>query len=288
MHLRLIASFVLLAALVCLPACDKEAAVGGQVASLQQAKSAGWTHFGPSQRLAGTTLAVAEVNEAAEDVVVTGEIAEVCQTKGCWMTVKDGDSEMTVRFKNYSFFVPMDAAGHQAAIHGNVEVTPISVESLQQAAEAAGATPEEIAAITEPGQRVVFMADAVYIEGDDLDEPYKPGDEIDMTGHDHADHAGEHGEGGAMVESGGGCAGEDEGCGNCPDAAANIAANVETAAPAKETEACAGEKGDAGCSGEHGEEACGGCEGADTKQAAEQTEKKEAAGCGGCGGCGGD
>ena len=43
---------------------------------------------------------------------IVGEIKEVCQAKGCWMKVAlESNDEVFVRFKDYGFFIPKDAAG---------------------------------------------------------------------------------------------------------------------------------------------------------------------------------
>jgi len=41
-------------------------------------------------------------------------IKEVCSKKGCWMTLPAGNDDETimVRFKDYGFFMPLDAAGN--------------------------------------------------------------------------------------------------------------------------------------------------------------------------------
>ena len=53
------------------------------------------------------------------EIKVKGTITEVCQAKGCWMTIDLGDDElMRVKFKDYGFFVPKDAAGKTAIIQG--------------------------------------------------------------------------------------------------------------------------------------------------------------------------
>src|SRR3977135_597398 len=46
------------------------------------------------------------------NVKVKGKIKDVCQKKGCWMNIDLGNGEeMMVRFKDYAFFVPKNAAG---------------------------------------------------------------------------------------------------------------------------------------------------------------------------------
>jgi len=89
------------------------------------------------------------------------------------MRVKDGDDEMFVRFQDYAFFVPRNAAGHNVVMHGTAQLQTTSVEELRHYAQDAGKSPEEIAAITEPETRVTFFADSVYIEGAGLAAPHQ-------------------------------------------------------------------------------------------------------------------
>jgi hypothetical protein len=74
------------------------------------------------------------------------------------------DQSMTVRFKDYGFFVPMNSAGRTAVIEGVAKVDTQSVDWLRHKAEDAGQSEEEIAAITEPIVSVTFMADGVILE----------------------------------------------------------------------------------------------------------------------------
>ncbi|MEM9687808.1 MAG: DUF4920 domain-containing protein [Bacteroidota bacterium] len=94
-----------------------------------------------------------------------GEINEVCQKKGCWMTI-DLDKEQTVmvRFKDYGFFVPMNAGAHETIVEGKAFVRETSVEELQHYAKDAGKSEEEIAAITTPKRELAFEASGVLIK----------------------------------------------------------------------------------------------------------------------------
>lgn len=99
------------------------------------------------------------------ELKVSGPINEVCKKKGCWMSMKIGaDEEMMVRFKDYGFFVPLNADGRMATIDGWAYKEVMSVESLKHYAFDAGDTEEEIAAITEPKVSYTFMAKGVIIE----------------------------------------------------------------------------------------------------------------------------
>ena len=94
-----------------------------------------------------------------------GEIAEVCQMKGCWMTVVTGDGQtIRVTFKDYGFFVAKDAAGKKTVIEGEAKMETVDVATLKHYAEDAGKSKEDIAAITEPETKLTFVASGVEIE----------------------------------------------------------------------------------------------------------------------------
>ena len=96
-------------------------------------------------------------------LTLKGTIKEVCIKKGCWMTLSlENDSEMMVRFKDYGFFVPLDASG-EVLIHGKAFISETSVDDLRHYAEDAGASDDEIAAITTPKTSYNFEADGVLI-----------------------------------------------------------------------------------------------------------------------------
>ncbi|MFK8058236.1 MAG: DUF4920 domain-containing protein [Saprospiraceae bacterium] len=97
---------------------------------------------------------------------VSGEVTEVCQKKGCWMSMKsdvaDG-AEMTVRFKDYGFFMPKELSGSKVIVEGTAKRVVVSVADLQHYAEDAGKTAAEIAMITEPEEELEFIATGVRV-----------------------------------------------------------------------------------------------------------------------------
>ena len=96
-------------------------------------------------------------------LTLKGTIKEVCTKKGCWMTLSmENDSEMMVRCKDYGFIVPLDASG-EVLIHGKAFISKTSVDDLRHYAEDAGASDDEIAAITTPKTSYNFEADGVLI-----------------------------------------------------------------------------------------------------------------------------
>ena len=97
---------------------------------------------------------------------VKGKVNEVCQKKGCWMTLvsdKPGMPEMRVTFKDYAFFMPKDLAGKHVVVDGYAYVETTSVDVLRHYAEDAGKTKEEINAITQPKREVSFEAAGVLV-----------------------------------------------------------------------------------------------------------------------------
>ncbi|MCB4798924.1 DUF4920 domain-containing protein [Neotamlana laminarinivorans] len=92
------------------------------------------------------------------------KVTDVCQAKGCWMTLNlQGDEEVMVKFKDYGFFVPKDISGKDVIVNGKAFVSEISVEEQQHYAKDAGKTEEEIALITEPKKTLSFEADGVLV-----------------------------------------------------------------------------------------------------------------------------
>ncbi len=99
-------------------------------------------------------------------VKVIGTVKEVCQKKGCWMTiVTEGADlpEMRVTFKDYAFFMPKDLAGKRVVVDGIAYISETSVEELRHYAEDAGKAPDEIAGITEPLRELAFEAAGVLV-----------------------------------------------------------------------------------------------------------------------------
>jgi hypothetical protein len=93
-----------------------------------------------------------------------GKISEVCSKKGCWMKLDMGNDQIVrVTFKDYGFFMPLDASGN-VIVNGKAFISETSVEDLKHYAEDAGKSVEEIAAITTPEKTFGFLADGVLIE----------------------------------------------------------------------------------------------------------------------------
>lgn len=115
----------------------------------------------------GTDVVAQLASADSLQVKVRGTISSCCQAKGCWMTMPiEGEKEMMVKFKDYSFFVPKNSTGKPVVVEGWAYKEVVSVEELQHLASDNNATEEEVAAITEPEERITFMASGVIIEGE--------------------------------------------------------------------------------------------------------------------------
>ncbi|QDO95200.1 DUF4920 domain-containing protein [Formosa sediminum] len=98
------------------------------------------------------------------DTKMKGTIRDVCSKKGCWMTLDiGGDNQVMVKFKDYGFFMPLDAEG-DVIVNGKAYITETSVDELRHYAEDAGKSSEDIAMITTPKLEYHFEADGVLLE----------------------------------------------------------------------------------------------------------------------------
>lgn len=148
------------------PAENTEEAAAEEGAELPDADAVG--NFGSEISAEGAldgTGVLAALGEAdSAHIKVKGDIAAVCQAKGCWMTMPLAEEkEMMVKFKDYGFFVPINSTGKEAVVEGWVYRELVSVEELQHYASDNNASQEEIDAITEPEEKITFMADGVLV-----------------------------------------------------------------------------------------------------------------------------
>ncbi|MCA4806966.1 DUF4920 domain-containing protein [Myroides odoratimimus] len=98
-------------------------------------------------------------------VAFFSDIQQVCQKKGCWMSLAlDQDQASFVKFKDYGFFAPMNSSGHKAIVDGKAFVSIIPIDELKHYAKDAGKSQQEIDQITEDKVVYNFLADGIAIE----------------------------------------------------------------------------------------------------------------------------
>jgi hypothetical protein len=63
-----------------------------------------------------------------QKVLLEGKISDVCQMKGCWVMLSDGERAIRIKFENYSFFVPKDSRGKKLRAEGRLIQETLSEE----------------------------------------------------------------------------------------------------------------------------------------------------------------
>jgi hypothetical protein len=94
-------------------------------------------------------------------IALTATVAEVCQVKGCWMILLDGDTKVRVTFKDYGFFMPKDLAGAKVVVEGVLSEEVLSEKDARHYAEDAGKSKAEIAKIKGDQRELGFEATGV-------------------------------------------------------------------------------------------------------------------------------
>lgn len=107
--------------------------------------------------------AALEKDKIGTPVRVQGTPSKVCEKKGCWLTLQDGEREVRVTFKDYGFFVPKDIVGKKVVLEGTVKEEEVSEKDRRHYAKDGGATKEEIAKIKGPSKSFTMVATSVTL-----------------------------------------------------------------------------------------------------------------------------
>lgn len=100
------------------------------------------------------------VNEDEETFKVRGVIEEVCQMKGCWMTMRNEQgANVRVTFKDYGFFVPKDISGSEVIIEGIASEEVLDEDVARHYAEDGGKEYDESMRNT-----ITFVARGVLVK----------------------------------------------------------------------------------------------------------------------------
>lgn len=142
---------------------------GGETKSDGDSTKTSYQYFGDTinedKVIPGTELMGMMSDKDSAQVKFSATISEVCQKKGCWMDVDLGDGKLlTVRFKDYGFFMPKDAAGRTAIMDGYCYKTINTVDWLKHKAKDAGKSQAAIDSITQPDTSYAFEASGVIIK----------------------------------------------------------------------------------------------------------------------------
>ncbi|WP_428389886.1 DUF4920 domain-containing protein [Mucisphaera sp.] len=109
------------------------------------------------------------------EIALGGTVREVCQSKGCWMTMGSDEMNEAVMIKFTcpidGRLIPMAAEGHHAMAYGVLERREVDEEYARHLAEDNGATAEELAAIVGPQEILWFGAPSARIYDLELQTP---------------------------------------------------------------------------------------------------------------------
>jgi Domain of unknown function (DUF4920) len=90
-----------------------------------------------------------------QKVQLEGKISDVCQMKGCWLMLSDGERAIRIKFEGYSFFVPKDSRGKKVRAEGRLIQETLS-EDMARHYAAEQSTKSDPSEIKGP-QRVVTL-----------------------------------------------------------------------------------------------------------------------------------
>lgn len=103
-------------------------------------------------------------SKKVENVAIKGKVTDVCDKKGCWLTVETENKEkFFVKMKDYAFFVPTALKGKNVILEGNAETKIISIDEQKHYAEDAKKSEAEINAITKPQEEIRFVANGIKV-----------------------------------------------------------------------------------------------------------------------------
>jgi len=99
--------------------------------------------FGGEMPVAGEALtltqAISQLETADNSMVkIQGQITEVCQAKGCWMILVDGDTYARVTFEDYGFFVPIETSMQRSVVYGVLTESVLTGAQADHYAQDAG------------------------------------------------------------------------------------------------------------------------------------------------------
>jgi hypothetical protein len=102
---------------------------------------------------------LAAKGDLKDPVLVSGEVESVCQKKGCWLVVKDGEAQARILMKDHAFTVPMDTKGKPVVVEGLLEARTFNEAQVKHLEKDAGGDPTAVA-----GERTEYVLTATGIE----------------------------------------------------------------------------------------------------------------------------
>lgn len=119
-------------------------------------------HYGAAFALKETkplAQILAAKGDMKDPVQVSGEVESVCQKKGCWLVVKDGEAHARILMKDHAFTVPMDTKGKPVVVEGTLEARTFNEAQVKHLEKDGGGDPAAVA-----GERTEYVLTATGIE----------------------------------------------------------------------------------------------------------------------------
>ena len=95
------------------------------------------------------------------EVLVEGKALQVCQKKGCWLTLGSTSSDVRVTFKGYKFFVPFSLKDQNVKVQGVLKEEIVSVADQKHYLQDEGRPQADIDAVKEPKKAYTLVASGV-------------------------------------------------------------------------------------------------------------------------------
>ncbi len=119
-------------------------------------------HFGAVFAIKETrplSQVLAGAKEFKEPVQISGSVDSVCQKKGCWLVVKDGEAQARILMKDHGFTVPMDSKGKPVVVEGTIEARTFNEAQVKHLEKDAGKDPATVT-----GERTEYVLTATAVE----------------------------------------------------------------------------------------------------------------------------
>ncbi|MBL9147160.1 MAG: DUF4920 domain-containing protein [Phycisphaerae bacterium] len=152
--------------------------VGCKTPTIAESARDHWSRYGSDVDPATAplvSLGLLDSSPVTGAVTVDGTVDAVDTIRGAWLRLRDvSGSEAYVRFAGGQSYAPRNALGRRALVHGTVATTTLSVDLQRELATDSGASERVLARIKAPKTVAVITADAIWIQGSGLADPYRP------------------------------------------------------------------------------------------------------------------
>ncbi len=96
-----------------------------------------------------------------KEILVQGKAVQVCQKKGCWLTLGSTSSDVRVTFKGYKFFVPFSLKDQNVKVQGLLKEEVVSVADQKHYLKDEGRAQTEIDQVTAEKKTYTIVASGV-------------------------------------------------------------------------------------------------------------------------------